>query len=464
MNAKAILRAERPRKPDQAEAAALDQELTSLSAQYQIVEARLEASSPRYARLKQPEIRLADIQKSLDGDTLLLEYFLAEPRSYLWLVTPESIASFELPGRTRIEELARRVHEQLGSLSAAGDERKDLEELSRLLLGPVAGHLKGKRLAIVPDGALLYIPFGALPVPASDRPGSVPLIVENEVVHLPSAAVVREIRRAREGRPRPPAALALLADPVFEKNDPRLQTILASAPPLADAARGGGAEPSPPLTPADLQSDFLGLPRQGGGTTGFARLTWTRREAEGIASEARGRDVLLAMDFKANRDLATAEDLGRYRILHFATHGVLDTQHPALSGLVFSQVNEQGKLQDGFLRLHDVYHLHLNADLVVLSGCETALGKSLRGEGIVGLTRGFFHAGASQVVSSLWPVRDRATAELMQRFYRAMFHDGLRPSAALRRAQIEMWSQRPWRDPYYWAAFIAQGDWQAEAR
>ena len=467
MNAKAARRTEILRKPEgAAELAALDEELTALSTQYQIIEARLEASSPRYARLKQPEVRLADVQKALDGDTILLEYFLAEPRSYLWLVTPDSLASFELPGRARIEELARRVHEQLGNLNAQSGtaERKDLEELSRLLLGPVADRLKGKRLAVVPDGALLYVPFGALPVTASDRPGSVPLIVEHEVVHLPSAAVVREIRRSREGRPLPPAALALVADPVFEKDDPRLQTVLASVLPKAGATRGTGAGPSPPLTTADLQSDFLGLPRQGGGAAGFARLTWTRREAEAIASEVQGRDVLLALDFKASRNLATAEDLGRYRILHFATHGVLDTQHPALSGLVFSQVDEQGKFQDGFLRLHDIYHLRLHADLVVLSGCETALGKSLRGEGIVGLTRGFFHAGASQVVSSLWPVRDRATAELMQRFYRAMFRDGLRPSAALRRAQIEMWSQRQWRDPYYWAAFIAQGDWQVEVR
>src|SRR6185295_10539796 len=122
---------------------------------------------------------------------------------------------------------------------------------------------------------------------------------------------------------------------------------------------------------------------------------------------------------------------------------------------------EQGNPRDGFLRLHDIYRMRLNADLVVLSGCETALGKNLRGEGIVGLTHGFFHAGSSQVLASLWPVRDRATAELMQRFYRGLFKGGLPAATALRQAQISMWKERPWRDPYFWAAFVLQGDWQA---
>ena len=417
------------------------EELAALEARYQIVEARLEASSPHYARLRQPEVRLAEIQReALDGNTVLLEYFLAEPRSYLWLVTPDSLTSFELPGRSRIEELALRVHQGLGDPSPpdAARRREDLAELSRLLLRPVLGRVRGKRLAIVADGALLYVPFAALPEPAPEGAGgAAPLIVGHEVVHLPSAAVVRELRRAREGRARPPAALAVLADPVFGADDPRLQAAGAGVVPAADSARHSGAL--------------------------FSRLGWTRQEAEGIASEARGRDLLLALGFEADRELATGEALSRYRIVHFATHGVLDTQHPALSGLVLSQVDAHGRVRDGYLRLHDIYGLRLNADLVVLSGCETALGKTLRGEGIVGLTRGFFYAGASQVLASLWPVRDRATAELMHRFYHAMFREGLGPSAALRQAQISLWKEHPWHDPYFWAAFTLQGDWQVEA-
>ncbi|HEX4966217.1 MAG TPA: CHAT domain-containing protein [Thermoanaerobaculia bacterium] len=456
MNAKAALRVQRLANPKGAEdAAALEKQLTQLAAGYEIAEARLEASDPRYKRLRQPEIRLAEIQgKALDEGTVLLEYFLAEPRSFLWLVTPGSLASFELPPRSQIEALARRVHDQLGRPNAqdAAAERRDLAELSRSLLSPVLGRLRGKRVVIVADGALLYLPFAALPVPADDGSGAeVPLVVEHEVVHAPSAAVIRELRSSRRDRPLPTAAVAVLADPVFGQDDPRLQAARAALPPeasVSSAAVGGG------------QAKVASLLRQSE-PTALARLPWSGREAEEIAREVGEKNVFLALGLEASRDLAAGTGLSRYRVVHFATHGVLDTERPALSGLALSQLDEHGKPQDGFLRLHDVYRLHLAADLVVLSGCETALGKSLRGEGIVGLTRGFFHAGASQVLASLWPVRDRATAELMQRFYHGLYHENLSPAAALRAAQIQMWRERQWRNPYYWAAFVLQGDWRA---
>jgi len=454
INAKAALRAELLRKSDgAAQAGALTRELTALSAEHQIAEARLQARSARYARLTQPDTRLSELQATLDGNTVVLEYFLGEPHSYLWKVSASSFASFELPGRERIESLARRVHEQLGSLGTreGARNRQDLEELSRTLLGPVLDGLQSERLAIVADGALLYVPFAALLIPAEDAARTqVPLVVAHEVVHLPSAAVLREIRRARQEKPRPAGAVAVLADPVFGKDDPRAHQAMAKTPPAHPTGEG--------------LADLLGPLRQSQAGDGYSRLTWSGREAELVAAAARGRDVLIARGFQASRELAISPDLGRFRILHFATHGFLDAQHPELSGLVFSQLDPQGRSRDGFLRLQDVYHLHLNADLVVLSGCETALGKNLRGEGIVGLTHGFFHAGASQVLASLWPVRDRATAELMQRFYHGLFHDGLPASAALRQAQISLWKERTWRDPYFWAAFILQGDWQAGER
>ncbi len=457
MNAKAALRIERLRKPEKAtEVKALDQEIAALSTRYEIVEARLQASSPGYAGLRQPEIDLSRIQhRVLDGGTVLLEYFLAEPHSILWLVTPDSIASFELPGRAEIEELARRVHEELGvHLSGgAGEERKNLAALSRMLLAPLTralDRIAGKRLAIAADGALWYIPFAALPVPASDQSkGEVPLIVEHEIVQVPSVAVLQELRRSDENRARPAGAIALIADPVFDITDLRLQT-----PPKRIAAVVAQAPPPP----RDPWSAVFGKLR--GSTEGatFERLRATRHEAEAIAKEAAPRRVLLALDFQANRELATGPDLAAYRVVHFATHGILDVQHPQLSGLVLSQVSEQGEPRDGFLRLDDIYQMHLNADLVVLSGCQTALGKNLRGEGIVGLTHGFFHAGASQVLATLWPVEDRATAELMQRFYHRLFHDGLSPSAALRQAQLDLRRDPMWRSPNYWAAFVLQGN------
>src|SRR5262249_13525075 len=168
-----------------------------------------------------------------------------------------------------------------------------------------------------------------------------------------------------------------------------------------------------------------------------------------------------ALDFEARRALALDPAVGRYRVLHFATHGLLNSTHPELSGLVLSLVDSGGEAQNGFLRLEDVYRMRIDADLVVLSACQTALGKPVQGEGLVGLSRGFIHAGARQVLSSLWKVSDRATTELMKEVYRAMLLDGQRPAAALRQAQRKLLATRPFEGPESWAAFVLQGDWLA---
>ncbi|MBI3951876.1 MAG: CHAT domain-containing protein [Acidobacteria bacterium] len=196
------------------------------------------------------------------------------------------------------------------------------------------------------------------------------------------------------------------------------------------------------------------------GLNGFPRLAYTRQEADHILQVVPGERSLKAVDFAASKQAALSAEVGRYRILHFATHGLLNSEHPELSGLVLSLVNEQGELQDGFLRLHDVYNMRLGADLVVLSACHTALGKEIRGEGLVGLTRGFMYAGAPRVMASLWDVSDVATARLMKRFYDEVMKKGMRPAAALRAAQVSLWQERRWKSPYYWARFIFQGEWQ----
>jgi CHAT domain-containing protein len=165
-----------------------------------------------------------------------------------------------------------------------------------------------------------------------------------------------------------------------------------------------------------------------------------------------------ALDFNASRATATGADLSKYRYVHFATHGYLDSERPDLSAIVLSLVDREGKPQDGFLRTHEIYNLNLPAELVVLSACQTGLGKDIKGEGLVGLTRGFMYAGARRVVVSLWNVNDKATAELMQHFYRGMLRENLTPAAALRKAQTQLAQQKQWRSPYFWAAFVLQGD------
>jgi CHAT domain-containing protein len=333
-----------------------------------------------------------------------------------------------------------------------------------MLFGRIADSLrregKGKRLLIVGSGALDYLPFAALPVPSNDK-GYRPLIAEHEIVNLPSATVLSVIRRETTGRALAPKTLAVLADPVFDANDPRLamsarrkagnQEIAVNTRSITESPSSmpGGPDPSP-LMRAVRSMDRGDL----------TRLPFSREEADAIAELVPARSLLKATDFQASRAKALSGELGNYRILHFATHGLLNSKHPELSGLVLSLVDASGKAQDGFLRMHEIYNLRLPAEVVVLSACQTGLGKEIKGEGLVGLARGFMYAGAQRVVASLWQVDDLATAQLMKHFYRGMLKDGMRPAAALRAAQLEMMKRKQWSSPFFWAAFVMQGEWR----
>ena len=398
------------------------------------VEAEIRRRSPRYAALTQASLATsAEIQGLLGDETMLLEYALGEERSFLWAVDRGSVTGFELPPRARIEAAAREVYGRLSLLAPgeAGESRlaTAVATLSRMLLGPVAGKLGERRLIIVADGELQYIPFGSLPLPEA---GGAPLLTRHEIVNAPSASALA-LQRQLVREPAP-GAVAVLADPVFDPADPRV------------AARAGRGAPA--ASPA----------RSSPATGPFLRLPWTRREAQAIAAAVPPGQSLLALDFRASRQTALSPALSRYRIVHFATHGLIDSQTPALSGLMLSRVGEGGAPVEGFLGLGDIYNLRLGADLVVLSGCETALGKEVRGEGLVGLTQGFLYAGARQVVASLWRVEDQATAELMSRFYHALWSKGRTPAEALRLAQLAVRNDRRWRSPYYWSGFVLQGD------
>jgi CHAT domain-containing protein len=193
------------------------------------------------------------------------------------------------------------------------------------------------------------------------------------------------------------------------------------------------------------------------------RLAASAIEAQTIAHLVAPDDRLVASGFAATRQAVLGTDLSDYRVVHFATHGLIDTRYPALSALALSSYDANGQMQQGLLRLQDIYSLRLNASLAVLSACDTALGREVRGEGLIGLTRGFLHAGAQSVVATLWQVPDRATAALMERFYRGLIEDGLQPVRALRAAQLGIRSERRWANPHFWAAFVVQGDWQSFA-
>ncbi len=310
-----------------------------------------------------------------------------------------------------------------------------------MILAPAAAILGNKRLVIVPDGGLQRLPFSALPKPGSEEP----LVVRHEIVMLPSASAISVLRTEISGRKPAPKMLAVFADPVFGADDPRAGSTAAhTPPPESSRILEHLAEPG------DGVSVRLKIPR----------LPFTAQEADQILSVARSPSNLKAIGFEASRATAISGRLSEYRYLHFATHGYLDTERPSLSALVLSQIDAKGQPEDGFLRVNDIYNARLSADLVVLSACQTGLGKEVRGEGLMGLTRAFLYAGVPRVVVSLWNVNDRATAELMAALYRSMLRDGKRPSAALREAQLELRKQKRWESPYYWAAFVQHGEWQ----
>lgn len=458
-------------KGQEAELLTVENEIRLLETQYQLARSSLLRAHPKYAALTQPKTTtVRDTQALLDNETLLLEYQLGERKSYLWAISSKSVVMEVLPAGDTIKTQARLVYDLLTARNthpagetapqkAARVARADAEfataaaSLSDILLGPISSILGQKRLVIVSDSLLQYVPFGALPTPVGTvRPGRLagarlPLIVDHEIVNLPSASVLEVLRREFGKRPSPAKTLAVIADPVYSKNDPRVRPAATDATPMLTSRNPA----------SDLPGGTATTETQ---TSRYGRLRFSRDEAQNIAAFAPRASSFAALDFNASKKTVLNSELGQYRILHFATHGSLDTQRPELSGLVLSVVGESGEDLDGYLRLNEIYKLKLNADLAVLSGCETALGKDLKGEGLVGLTRGFMYAGVPRVISSLWSVDDRATSELMKRFYRGVLVKRLTPAAALRSAQKSMLLDRGWSSPYYWAPFTLQGEWK----
>jgi CHAT domain-containing protein/tetratricopeptide (TPR) repeat protein len=390
-------------------AATLKQEIRGLELESADLEAAIRKSSPRYASLVQPTTLTFEQMRRevLDPDTVFLEFSLAEPHSFLWIADRNGLSYRELPSRAVIETAARETMQLLVArqdvpLAAA------TRHLSELLFGTAAPAWLGKRLVVAPDGALQTVPFAMLPMPGDAT--NQPLIARYEVVTLPSLSALAALRQEFQGRAPAPKNVAVFADPVFE------------------ASPSGNAGESRILehlaeTPGMAEGSVLRLR--------IPRLPYTRREADEILRAAgHPQSSWRAVGVNASREAALSGQLSHYRFVHFATHGYLDTERPSLSALVLSQVDALNHPVDGFLRVDDIYNLRLNADLVVLSACQTGLGKEVRGEGAMGLTRAFMYAGAPRVIVSLWNVNDRATAGLMGSLYRKMLRQGMRPAEA----------------------------------
>jgi CHAT domain-containing protein len=413
--------------------------MTETENQVHLVENEIRAHDPLYSHFASVDYLTAtEIQRQIGEDSILLQYSLGEERSYVWVVASDWIQSIELPDRATIEAAAKLAYESLRA--PLNSNPLILSELSRLVLEPVLDLIDNKRILVAGDGGLQYIPFSVLPVRSND--GYQPLLATHEVVSIPSISVVA-VQRSRPRETRTVKTLAVFADPVLGETDPRLtQARTTNVQNTAEPSRWDASV---------FGSSF---------SEGLSRLKGTGYEADVLEELVPEADRLIARGFDASRERLLAEDLSQYRYLHFATHGLIDSERPTLSALALSRFDEQGRSQDGMLRLHDIYNLSLNADLVVLSACETALGRNLHGEALIGLTQGFMYAGARGLIVSLWPVSDRSTAELMTRFYRYLLDEKMRAVEALRSAQLSLAAQRHQSDPFYWGAFVLMGDWE----
>jgi CHAT domain-containing protein/tetratricopeptide (TPR) repeat protein len=413
---------------------------------------RMENDYPQYAALKYPKpCSLAEARACLAPSEVALLFVPGADQSYVVLVEARpgrddkanGLAIYPLPGADAIADgisclIDRDTFERPVKARAVAVQAYDL------LLAPLKDRLRGKDLVIVPGGSLSYVPFEAL-----IEDGQY-LIERHRIRYAPSLTALHLIRLWEQTRPPPQRALWALADPVYERGDPRV----AGKTDLAQASQAALAEY---LSRTNRGHPAAGMP--------YPRLRFSGAEAQAIRTllEASDGDVLTGLQATEAAVKAASDKrlLARARYVHFATHGILglDTGQPP--ALVLSLVGNdgagdaEGGLNDGFLRLDEVTHLKLNADLVVLSACETGKGRLYAGEGVTGLARAFLYAGSRGVVCSLWAVDDRETATLMTRLYSGL-KEGQTAADALRAAKLAM--IREGKAPVYWAPFILIGE------
>ncbi|WP_448554078.1 CHAT domain-containing protein [Thalassotalea montiporae] len=371
---------------------------------------------------------LALFQQTLTNNDLVLYFDTAPEQSSLWLMTSENVEVHQLAGEKVIQQ---QVIELLSSISVPPARRTSaskttqknaIARLSSTLLANLSIDWgKFQTLTIVPDGPLSYLPFSLLTIPEPTNENKVGLLTK-QISYAPSLTVLNTLK-ARRSR-QTDKSIFLVANPRMAE-DPRFARV------NTNNLRGG---------------------------LFTSELPYSQKEADSIMSLA-NQPVTPLIREQADKENVLKSLSKRYQILHFATHGVANSRSPALSGLVLSNANSSNNL----LLAPEIANLVIDAELVVLSGCQTAVGPLVNGEGLQGLSRVFFEAGASRVIASLWAVQDDATAHLMSSFYQFLLIDGLAPAAALQSAKLAVKQYRrkngrkPWQDPFYWAGFTLQG-------
>ncbi|HEV2836022.1 MAG TPA: CHAT domain-containing protein, partial [Pyrinomonadaceae bacterium] len=439
----------------------VETELSGLQREHAKVVEQLRKTDPFFDQLTQPTAYdAAQIQSEVidDDQTVLLEFMLGKQSSYAWVVRKKEIKFYELPDEASINAAAQKVYTLLSNKPGSDTDQRlneATEQLAQMVLRPMAEQLDAKRLIIVADGALHFVPFQLLPSP-SDR--HEPLIANYEIVNAPSASILGHLRKHKQHRRPGAKLLAAFGDPVFAANYAEHKAaatgesvaMLAGAQPIQNAGW--------PQAWRDIE--FVGDKLD---PANIQPLEFSKFELQKL-SDLGGATSFVYRGFAASREMLTHLDLSQFSVLHFATHGLFDPKRPESSGLLLSMLDSAGRPQNGFITMADVYSLNAPVDLVVLSACRTGLGKDVRGEGLIGLTSGFMHAGASSVAASLWKVDDQATSELMEHFYSNMLENNMRPADALRAAQNTLRADARWRSPHYWAAFTLQGEYEQTIR
>ncbi|MBI4855083.1 MAG: CHAT domain-containing protein [Acidobacteria bacterium] len=394
-----------------------------------------------------------------------MEYSLGKENSYLWAVTKTSINSYKLPKKDVIDSLAIQLQKYYTKSYRTENESEEskkerlakeeafvklAKKFSGMVLEPAAGLLENKRLLVVTDGVLSYTPFAGLPKPGIEKTTETfyPLVVDHEIVTAPSASTVAVLRKEFANRKPATNSVFVLADPIFTADDQRL------------AINNKKTENVAVNVSNKVKQSEINLSRGILERSDLSRLNFSFQEAKSILEIFVDEKPKMVSGVKADLEAVTNSEISQYRNIHLSTHGFINNIQPEMSGLVLSLFDDNGQEKNGYLTANYIFNLKLNADLVVLSACQTGFGREVRGEGVLGLTRGFLYAGAERVLFTLWNVNDQSTSVLMTKFYTAMKKDKLTPVAALRQAQISMWKDKKWSSPYYWAAFQLVGEWQ----
>jgi CHAT domain-containing protein len=413
---------------------------------------RMEKEYPQYAALKYPKpCSLDEARACLEPTEAALLFVPGVEKSYVVLLEAQparedkahGLAIYALPGQDEIADGISRLNrretfETQGRAGAAGAQAYEL------LLAPVKERIRGKDLVIVPGGLLGYVPFEALVEHGHY------LIEQHRIRYAPSLTALHLVRLWEKTRAKPERPLWAMADPVYDKKDQRAE----GKADLAQASK-------------DALTEYLSRTNRGSTAAGepYPRLRFSGREAEAIRARLGAADTNVLTGLQATEAVVKAASekglLARARYVHFATHGILglDTGQPP--ALVLSLVGTDGQrdaeggVNDGFLRLDEITRLQLNADLVVLSACETGKGRLYAGEGVTGLARAFLYAGSRGVVCSLWAVDDEQTAALMTTLYSGL-KDGQPAADALQAAKLAM--VRAHKPPVFWAPFILIGE------